>query len=157
MKTAQEWFDAYGVSHQNRTNKLIHWLCIPLIMFSLFGLLMAIPIPGYSFSLIFNFASLVLVLALVFYFRLSLTLFFGFLVLGFVMLLGNYYLFEALGSHNGKLAIVSALIFAVAWIGQFIGHKIEGVKPSFFEDLQFLMIGPAWLLQFIYKKIGLGI
>ena len=156
MKTAQEWFDAYGVSHQNKTNKLIHWVCIHLIMFSLFGMLMAIPVPGEMFSLSFNFASLVLLLALVFYFRLSFTLFFGFLVIGLAMLFGNFKLLQVVGSQ-GYLALVSLGIFIIAWIGQFIGHKIEGAKPSFFEDLQFLLIGPAWLLQFIYKKIGLGI
>lgn len=156
MRTAQEWFDAYGASHQNKTNKLIHWVCIPLIMFSLFGLLMAIPVPAGKFSLVFNFASLVLALALVFYLRLSFTLFFGFLVIGLAMIFGNYFLLGKLGSQ-GWLAIVSLVLFVIAWIGQFIGHKIEGAKPSFFEDLQFLMIGPAWLLQFIYKKIGLGI
>ena len=49
---------------------------------------------------------------------------------------------------------LSMLIFIFACIGQFIGHKIEGQKPSFFEDIQFLLIGPAWLLSFIYKKLG---
>ena len=49
---------------------------------------------------------------------------------------------------------LSMLIFILGWIGQFIGHKIEGQKPSFFEDIQFLLIGPAWLLSFIYKKLG---
>lgn len=155
MKTANEWFEAYGASHQNKTNKFIHWICIPLIMFSLFGLLMSIPIPANMFSFYFNAASLVLVLALVFYFRLSLSLFLGFLFIGWLMLLGNYFLFMKLGMNNGMLAIVSVAIFVLAWIGQFIGHKIEGAKPSFFEDLQFLLIGPAWLLHFIYKKIGL--
>lgn len=157
MKTAQEWFDAYGQSHQNKTNKLIHWVCIPLIIFSLFGLLLAIPIPSAMFSFYFNAASLVFLLALVFYFRLSLSLFAGFFIIGGLMLLGNLKLFAALGFSNSKLALVSLIIFVVAWIGQFIGHKIEGAKPSFFEDLQYLMIGPAWLLQFIYKKIGIKI
>ena len=46
-------------------------------------------------------------------------------------------------------------MFAIAWIGQFIGHKIEGAKPSFLDDLKFLLIGPAWLLSFIYKKLGI--
>ena len=46
-------------------------------------------------------------------------------------------------------------IFVLAWIGQFIGHKIEGEKPSFFEDLQFLLIGPDWLLGAIYQKLGI--
>jgi uncharacterized membrane protein YGL010W len=45
-------------------------------------------------------------------------------------------------------------LFVVAWIGQFIGHKIEGKKPSFFKDVQFLLIGPAWLLSKVYRKAG---
>ena len=51
----------------------------------------------------------------------------------------------------------SLIIFTLAWIGQFIGHKIEGQKPSFFEDFKFLLIGPAWLLSFIYKKLGVSL
>ncbi|MEZ4979259.1 MAG: Mpo1-like protein [Chitinophagales bacterium] len=65
------------------------------------------------------------------------------------------FLIHEIGYDSGMLAIVSIAIFVLAWVGQFIGHKIEGAKPSFFEDLQFLLIGPAWLLHFIYKKIGL--
>lgn len=157
MKTAQEWFDEYGASHQNHSNKTIHWICIPLIMFSLFGLLMSIPMPADMFSFYFNAASLVLLLALVFYFRLSLSLFLGFLLIGWIMLLGNYVLFMKIGENHGQMALISAGIFVLAWIGQFIGHKIEGAKPSFFKDLQFLLIGPAWLLHFIYKKFGIKI
>ena len=155
MKTTQEWLDAYAVSHQNSVNKLIHWFCIPLIMFSIFGLLMSIPIPVLNFSLFINFASLLLLFALIFYLRLSFPLFFGFLIIGGLMLIGNYYIFQSLNFDRGNLALVSLAIFILAWIGQFVGHKIEGAKPSFLEDLQFLMIGPAWLLHFIYRKIGL--
>ena len=58
---------------------------------------------------------------------------------------------------NGGPAVwlVCAVIFVLAWIGQFIGHKIEGKKPSFLEDVKFLLIGPIWLLHFICKKIGI--
>lgn len=157
MRTAQQWFDDYGVSHQNKTNKLIHWFCIPLIVFSLLGLLMSIPVPFFEFSVYINFASLFLLMALVFYIRLSFSLFLGFLFLGGLMLILNYYLFETLLYNKSYMALISLAIFVVAWIGQFIGHKIEGEKPSFFEDLQFLLIGPAWLLQFIYKKLGIKI
>tara|TARA_B100000497_G_C7689057_1_gene418400 strand:- start:2570 stop:3043 length:474 start_codon:yes stop_codon:yes gene_type:complete len=157
MKTAQEWFDAYGESHQNDTNKLIHWICIPLIIFSLFGMLMAIPFPESLFGLYFNAAGFVLFLSLVFYLRLSFSLFAGFFIVGSLLLFVNYKLFQAIGMDNGEMALISLGIFVLAWIGQFVGHKIEGAKPSFFEDLQFLMIGPAWLLQFIYKKFGLKI
>lgn len=157
MKTAQEWFDAYGESHQNGTNKLIHWICIPLIMFSLFGMLMAIPFPESMFGLFVNLAGIVLFLALVFYLRLSFSLFVGFFIVGSLLLYGNYRLFNALDMDNGMMALISLGIFVLAWIGQFIGHKIEGAKPSFFEDLQFLLIGPAWLLHFIYKKVGVKV
>ena len=157
MKTAQEWFDAYGESHQNGTNKLIHWICIPLIIFSLFGMLMAVPLPESLFGLYFNAAGFVLFLSLVFYLRLSFSLFAGFFIVGSLLLLVNYKLFHAIGMDNGEMALISLGIFILAWIGQFVGHKIEGAKPSFFEDLQFLMIGPAWLLQFIYKKFGIKI
>jgi uncharacterized membrane protein YGL010W len=72
------------------------------------------------------------------------------------MLWGNYALLEVLGRHSGQMALVSLGIFVVAWIGQFIGHKIEGKKPSFLEDVQFLLVGPAWLLHFIYKRVGIS-
>ena len=156
MKSTQQWLDAYAVSHKNATNKLIHWFCIPLIMFSIFGLLMAIPVPFLSFSSLSNFATLLLIFALIFYLRLSFSLFMGFLVIGVSMLVGNYFIFQQLNFESGSLALVSLAIFAISWIGQFVGHKIEGAKPSFFEDIQFLLIGPAWLLHFIYKKVGLA-
>lgn len=157
MRTAEQWFKDYGVSHQNKTNKLIHWFCIPLIVFSLLGLLMAIPVPVIDFNIYINFASLFLIIALLFYIRLSFSLFIGFFIVGGLMVVGNYYLFETLSFNKTYMSLVSLAIFVVAWIGQFIGHKIEGEKPSFFEDLQFLLIGPAWLLQFIYKKLGIKI
>ncbi len=158
MKTAHEWFNAYGVSHTNPINKIIHWICIPIIMFSLLGMLMAIPIPNKLFSLGFNMASFFLVFALLFYFRLSPKLFFGFLGIGLLMLAGNYIIFTKVFNYNNEMmALFSLILFVGAWIGQFIGHKIEGAKPSFFEDLQFLLIGPAWLLQFVYNKLGIKI
>lgn len=157
MRTAQQWFDDYGVSHQNKINKLIHWICIPLIVFSLLGLLMSIPVPFLKFNLFTNFAFLLFIIALVFYFRLSISLFVGFFIVGGLMLFGNYLIYETVFWNNSYMALISLTIFVIAWIGQFIGHKIEGEKPSFFEDLQFLLIGPAWLLQFIYKKLGIKI
>jgi uncharacterized membrane protein YGL010W len=56
----------------------------------------------------------------------------------------------------GMLWMISLGIFVIAWIIQFIGHKVEGKKPSFLKDIQFLMIGPAWLMHFLYKKLGIS-
>ena len=152
-KTIDWYLVKYGESHQNGTNKLIHWVCVPAIMFSLFGLLYAIPFP-IERSLLANWAAVLLAAALLYYLRLSIPMFLGFVLIGGLILWGNTAIFEAVGRSGGTLALVSLAIFAVAWVGQFIGHKIEGQKPSFLEDVQFLLIGPAWLLHFIYKKIG---
>ncbi len=154
MKPIQEWLDAYGVSHQNKTNKLIHWICVPAIMFSIFGLIMCIPFPVEK-SLLLNWSSVVILFVLLFYLRLSFPLFVGFILIGALIIWGNYSLLLFFQHATTHLAIFSAVIFAIAWVFQFIGHHIEGAKPSFLEDLQFLLIGPLWLLHFIYKKLGI--
>ncbi len=159
MKTVDQWLDEYGESHKNATNKLIHWICIPLIMFSLFGVLRAIPVPS-QFETVgwwLNWSNIVLLLAILFYIRLSLPLFVGFVFIALGIAIGNEALFNMLGGPGNEWVMVAAsvLIFVLAWIGQFIGHNIEGKKPSFFKDLQFLLIGPAWLLHFLLKKVGL--
>lgn len=153
-KTMNWYLDKYGESHQDATNKFIHWICVPSIMFSLFGLLYAIPFPVER-GLFTNWAAVMLVGALIYYIRLSIPMFLGFVLIGGLMVWGNHAIYEAVGRDAGTLAWVSLAIFTVAWIGQFIGHKIEGKKPSFLEDVQFLLIGPAWLLHFIYKKVGI--
>ncbi len=145
----------YGESHKNSFNKTIHWICIPLIMFSLVGLLWSIPFPRNMLSGWINIGSILIFLSLVYYVRLSFNLFIGFLFVCLGLVTGNFYLFQFLDSNSLSMFYVSFFIFFIAWLGQFYGHKVEGKKPSFLKDLQFLMIGPAWLLHFIYKKIGI--
>ena len=150
-----ELISKYGESHQNKTNKAIHWICVPAIMFSLFGLLYAIPFP-FRHDIIMNWAFVVLGLTLVYYASLSLPMFLGFIVVAAAILIGNHAIFMAVEGEAGMFALISVGIFVLAWIGQFIGHHIEGKKPSFFDDVKFLLIGPVWLLHFIYKRIGLN-
>ncbi len=147
--------EKYGESHQNSINKLIHWICVPSIMFSLFGLLYSIPFFTER-SLYTNWATVLLIFALVYYLRLSFPMFLGFVLIGGAMVYGVNALYEMTFGDAKMVALVSFIIFAVAWVFQFIGHKIEGKKPSFLEDLQFLLVGPAWLLHFIYKKVGIS-
>ena len=160
-KSAQDWLDAYGASHQDGLNKLIHWICVPAIMFSLMGLLVSVPsgflsapLPG-ALAPWANWATIYILAALVFYLRLSLPLALGFIPIGGALLWGNVALKTAEQGGGPPLVYISLAIFVRAWVGQFIGHKIEGEKPSFFEDLQFLLIGPAWLLGAIYRKLGI--
>lgn len=146
QKTIQQWFDEYGDSHRNPTNKLVHWICVPSIFFSIVCLLSLIPIAGR-----FSVASLAMILASLFYVTISPRITIG-LVLFYLLCLWG-------ASQLAKLSIPlwqnALTIFIIAWIGQFIGHKIEGKKPSFLKDVQFLLIGPAWLMGFVYQKLGI--
>lgn len=148
MKTVNQWLSEYGESHKNETNKLIHWICVPAIFLSIMALLYSIKLTPKI-----NAAEIALFLVLVYYGRLSFSLFIGMLIFGLVCL-GICYLMEAYIAW--PLWVVALIIFAVAWIGQFYGHHVEGKKPSFLKDLQFLLIGPMWLMSFIYKKLGIG-
>lgn len=154
MKDLQTLLNQYGESHINATNKMIHWICVPAIMFSLIGLLKSLPF-FVSRDFMLNWGGVALIVALLYYLRLSIAMFLGFFVIGLIILWGNQKIWLAMDQSYSGLALFSIILFVVAWIGQFIGHKIEGKKPSFLEDLQFLLIGPAWLLHFIFEKVGL--
>lgn len=158
MRRIEELLHEYGQSHQNETNKAIHWICVPAIFFSIVGLIYSIPSEMIASLLPFlgdfaNWATLVLILVLFYYVSLSPPLALGMLFFSALCLaLSN--LIDLISPI--PLWMISIGIFVVAWIFQFYGHKIEGKKPSFFKDVQFLMIGPAWLMHFIYKKLGLS-
>lgn len=152
-------FDKYAESHQNPTNELIHWICVPLIVFSLLGLVWSIPFPHLSFlgryNGFVNWGSFLIAFSVFYYYKLSPVMSYLMLILTFAMsfiivLLEKWQL-------NGGPAVwqVCAIIFVLSWLGQFYGHKKEGKKPSFLEDVKFLLIGPIWLLHFICKKVGL--
>ncbi len=139
MKTIEQWFSEYGESHQNLTNKRIHWVCVPAILFSIVGLLWAID-PLY--------AGLAIAISLLFYFSLSVPLSLAMIIV--------FCLSAAIAKSLGEYLLpTSTSIFVTAWIFQFIGHRSEGKKPSFFKDIQFLLIGPLWCLGFLFQKLNL--
>jgi len=152
MKSIQLWLDEYGESHQNQSNKFIHYICVPAIYMTVVGLVWAIPFPFSGFPIWINWASLIAIPVLGFYFALSLNVGIGMTlftaaVIAFLMWWQNTMAMSVL--------MMSIVVFLVAWILQFIGHHVEGKKPSFFKDLQFLLIGPAWILCYAYKKLNL--
>lgn len=146
----------YGVSHQHPTNKTIHWICVPAIFFSIIGLIFCIPagpleILSPLIGKFANWATLVLAVVLIYYAALSPPLALGmFLFSALCLALASVITIVS----PVPLWAVSLGIFVIAWIMQFYGHKIEGKKPSFLKDVQFLLIGPAWLMHFIYKRFG---
>lgn len=157
MRSIDSLFSEYGESHQNPTNKIIHWICVPLIFFSLIALIAAIPSEWLKswfpedWRPYIHLGTVLITFAFLYYLRLSLTMAIGLLLFNLLCLQGIIWL-----SYVGiPLWSSSLIIFVAAWIGQFIGHNIEGKKPSFLKDIQFLAIGPAWLMSFIYRKMGI--
>ena len=133
--------ERYAESHRNHSNEIIHFVCIPLIVLSLLGILWAIhPVVAIAVTLG----------SLYYYTKLSRGFAVGMGVMSAVML-GILALMPAM-----TVLPVSIAIFVVAWIGQFIGHKIEGKKPSFLDDLRFLLIGPLFVLSFLYRRLNLA-
>ena len=150
-----DWLNDYNRYHKNKTNKIIHWFCIPLIIFSLFGLLSLTSSHNVSFQN-YNITLLhaLIIFSILFYLRLSVSIAIGMLFFSFgIKLIVERLVFF---SPNGQLYFY-LFIFIIAWIMQFLGHKIEGKKPAFFKDLKFLLIGPAWMLSALYLKLKIRI
>jgi uncharacterized membrane protein YGL010W len=154
MRTVEDWLGEYSQSHQHPTNKLLHWICVPPIVLSVMGLLWSIPVPESlaRLSPALNWATLVALATLLYYLFLSPRLALG-IAVAFAALLA---LTAALSTLPWPLWVTSLVIFVVAWVGQFIGHAIEGQRPSFFKDVQFLLIGPLWLLAAAYRRLSLA-
>jgi len=157
MRKIDQLLAEYGESHQNSTNKTIHWICVPLIFLSVVGLIASIPSSMVQSILgennpYANWAAIVLILVLIYYVSLSIPLSIGMMLFGVLCLFVINFIVQL---NIAPLWLVSLGIFVVAWIGQFYGHKVEGKKPSFLKDVQFLLIGPAWLMHFIYKRVGI--
>ncbi|WP_276784929.1 DUF962 domain-containing protein [Thalassolituus oleivorans] len=151
VKSADQWFSEYGSSHTNPINKLIHWVCVPLIYLVIIGLLWSIPTPNIMQQIPYlNWGTVAVLLSIIFYVRLSLSLSVGLSLFAITCCWIISTLDHLLTIPIWKISLIG---FVILWIFQFIGHHVEGKKPSFFKDIQFLLIGPAWLMGFIYRKL----
>jgi uncharacterized membrane protein YGL010W len=152
MRTVNQWLEEYGESHKNETNKSIHWICVPGIFFSIVGFLYTIKLPWIIDTHTVNVAMIAILLITLYYLRLSIMLGIGMFVFGIICLFIAHLIEKYVPA---PLWLVCVIIFVLAWIGQFYGHHVEGKKPSFLKDIQFLLIGPMWLMSFIYSAIGI--
>ncbi len=148
MRRIDALLSEYSESHQNQINKRVHWICVPTIFACVAAFFYVLPpIAG------INWMWIAAALVLTYYVSLSWRL-----ALGFVLVMAAIVVVLKLVEALVPLPLwqVAALVFVLAWIGQFWGHAVEGKRPSFFKDLQFLLIGPAWVLGFIYRRLGLS-
>ncbi len=169
MKMLQQLLNEYGESHQNRMNKTIHWFCVPAILFGLTGVLWSIPQTFFNrltpptLDGLLTWGTVFVLFMLFNYIRFSITLFAGFIFISLALVYGNMAIanhttvMNVFGRNMSIHFVISFLLLVIAWVGQFIGHKIEGKKPSFLKDIQFLVIGPAWLMAVIFDKLGIPV
>ncbi len=154
MRTAAQWLDEYGSSHRNPTNEALHWVCVPVILWCVVGLLWITPFPGAIRGAVpfANWATVITLCAVIYYALLSIRLALGILPL---LLLALWSVDAVNRDGFAPLWLICVSLFVLAWIGQFIGHAIEKKRPSFFKDVQFLLIGPLWLLANVYRRLGI--
>jgi len=140
-QSINDLLNEYAQSHQNKTNKIIHYFCVPIIFWSITAMLWVVKIPSVE-----NLAMVMTVLVSIYYVSKDLKIAIQMIVFSILCLLLN----SVLESQGLPLLMIAVALFIVAWIFQFIGHNIEGKKPSFLKDLQFLLIGPAWIVKQLF-------
>lgn len=147
-KTLEDWLVQYGESHQHPKNKAIHKVCVPVIYWAVFAFLWVLPVPDVLAQWHFRWVWLALAVVVLFYGQFGLRSGLGmtFYTMVNIALIWIWAEFIPI-----SLTLGATVLFILAWIGQFWGHHIEGKKPSFFEDIQFLLIGPAWVLNAYIK------
>ena len=156
MRTLGQFLEAYGESHRNPLNQVIHFICVPAIFFSTLGLFWLVPMGQWlgfegALAIWVNGATVLGVLAGLFYLRLSLPVF-GLMVLWFAASVAGVLAIQQAG---WSLLWICVATWVLAWIVQVYGHKVEGKKPSFVDDLIFLLVGPVFVSVEIGAKLGI--
>ena len=152
-REVDRWLGNYSEDHRNPTNIAVHWICVPLILWTVIALLWVVPVPAMH-GRAGLWAAVAMFAALTFYLRLSralgLAMFVAFVALGLIT--------EALYRWLGPATLMWLAIgvFVVAWVAQFVGHKVEGKRPSFLTDLAYLLIGPAWIVAKVMRRLGIA-
>ncbi|TMH06340.1 MAG: DUF962 domain-containing protein [Betaproteobacteria bacterium] len=138
-RRVDELLRRYGEFHRHPVNKAIHWVCVPLIVWSVLGMIWAAsPVAAY----------IAIGAAIAFYLWMSPPLALGMLAVIAAMV-------WTLAMLGARALVVSIAIFVIAWIGQFVGHLMEGRKPAFLEDVRSFLAAPAWLLADLYRRLGI--
>src|SRR5476649_1275006 len=152
-REVDRWLGNYSEDHRNPTNILVHWICVPLILWTAIAMLWVLPVPA-ALGRPGLWAGVAMVFALSFYLRLSRPLGFGMLAAFVVLGLITEVLYRVLGAT--PLLWLAVGVFVLAWIAQFVGHHVEGRRPAFFTDLAYLLIGPAWIVAKIMRRLGIA-
>jgi uncharacterized membrane protein YGL010W len=152
VREVERLINKYGESHTNAINIMIHAIAVPAIYFVTIGLLWSIPVPEFMQAMKITFAHVLAIPTLYYYFKLS-----GPIGAAMTLLtLAAFGIIKLLIMLQLSVWMVSLGLFVVMWVLQFIGHHVEGKKPSFFKDLRYLLIGPAWWWVHWLKRMNIS-
>ena len=155
MSDTDRWLSDYGDSHSDIRNPGIYWLSVPLLVLGTVGILWSLPIPGEfaRISPVLNWGSVFLMAAVVYYFIISIPLAIG--MLPFVVGITGVQLW--LEESSWSLLGISSGVLAISVAGLYLGHYKKGGFRAVLRDIQLMMIGPAWLLANLYRRLGIPI
>jgi uncharacterized membrane protein YGL010W len=152
MKTFAEQITTYAAYHRDVRNVWTHFVGVPMIVFAVLLLLAMVPLFKVAEHTV-TLAHALFLGGLAYYFLLDalmgllMTLLVGALWWGAILIVGSQTWPTALGIGVG--------VFVVGWALQFWGHKFEGRKPAFVDDLNQLMIGPLFVTTEVLFALGL--
>lgn len=149
MRNLEQQITQYAAYHRDRRNIATHFVGVPMIVFSVVLAL----VPWTIFGI--NSALIVVAAAAIYYLILDLALGTAMLVfLFFFCYLASVYVNTRVG-HAGMVMGMAAFLFIVGWVIQFVGHRFEGMKPAFTDDVMGLVIGPLFIVTEVFFILGL--
>ena len=153
MPEIDGWLKHYEDTHQDLTYPVIYWAAVPMVVVGTVGVFWNMPIPDAFFEIspLLNWGTAFLMSAAVYYFIISVSLAIG--MLPFV--LGVAGIHTWLEQSDFSPLRVSIGLLAAGIIGLFMGHRNKSSLRPVLQDIQLMMIGPAWLLSVLYRRIGI--
>jgi len=137
MQDVHTLFADYAAYHQTKGNKVFHRLGIPMIMFSLIGMLTQLTLLDVA-TIRIDAAMLLIALASAYYFVVEWRLAIAMMAVSVAF----YFIGAAVPFW------INVALFVLGWIFQFIGHKVyEHKNPAFFRNFVHLLVGPLWILN----------
>ena len=151
MTDIDSWLPRYEQTHENLRNPVVYWAAVPMVMVGMTGLLWALPVPTEFFEIspLLNWGSAFLMVTAIYYFIISLSLAIGLLP----FLLGLAAIQMWLADSGYPLIATGTGLLVAGVVGLALGR--DGAPRAVAEDLQLMMLGPAWLLSVIYKRFGI--
>lgn len=150
--------DQYDSFHQKPANRIINYICVSLIVFSVVGFVWSLPFPQLKFLgpyiSFLNWGSFLIAFTIYYYMKLSPILSYIMLLLLFGLV---YIIIQIQGAEKSGALLpqICVFIFVMANIAQFIGYRVEGKKPTFADEFKFMLTAPVWLLGLILKKLNI--